>query len=129
MAAEQDRYDPYDPVALENPYEAYRELREHDPVHLHPGRGGDRDFHVLSRFEDIWESVRRPDVFSSANGITFRDETAELNLAPTIVMLDPPVHTRLRGLIGAAFTPRRVLRLEDELRAFVRRRIELMERK
>ena len=62
-------------------------------------------------------------------GITFRNEPAELGLAPTIVMLDPPVHTRLRGLIGSAFTPRRVARLEDELRAFVRSRIDLMERK
>jgi cytochrome P450 len=122
-------YDPYDPAALEDPYEAYRGLRDHDPVHLHEGRGGDRDFYVLSRFEDIWESVRRPHVFSSAKGITFRDETTELNLAPTIVMLDPPVHTRLRSLIGSAFTPRRVMRLEDELRAFVRSRIDLMERK
>jgi hypothetical protein len=122
-------YDPYDPTALENPYDAYRELRDHDPVHLHEGRGGDRDFYVLSRFDDIWDTVRRPDVFSSASGITFRDETTELGLAPTIVMLDPPVHTRLRGLIGSAFTPRRVARLEDELRAFVRSRIDVMERK
>jgi hypothetical protein len=122
-------YDPYDPAALETPYEAYQHLRDHDPVHLHIGRGGDRDFYVLSRFDDIWEAVRRPEVFSSAQGITFRDETSELNLAPTIVMLDPPVHTQLRSLIGSAFTPRRVLRLEDELRAFVRSRIDAMERK
>ena len=94
-----------------------------------PARGsGGANFYVLSRFEDIWNTVRRPDV-SSASGITFRNEPAELGLAPTIVMLDPPVHTRLRGLIGSAFTPTRVTRLEDELRAFVRSRIDLMERK
>jgi cytochrome P450 len=39
------------------------------------------------------------------------------------------VHTRLRALVGAAFTPRRVGELEHELRAFVRSRIDLMERK
>jgi cytochrome P450 len=122
-------YDPYDLTQLENPYPAYRQLRDHDPVHLHAGRDGDPDFYVLSRFEDIWDAVRRPDLFSSAHGITFRNETVELGLAPTIVMLDPPVHTRLRGLIGSAFTPRRVSRLEDELRTFVRARIDVMERK
>jgi cytochrome P450 len=122
-------YDPYDRALLENPYPAYRQLRDEDPVHLHAGRDGDPDFYVLSRFEDIWESVRRPDLFSSAHGITFGNEITELGLAPTIVMLDPPVHTRLRGLIGSAFTPRRVSRLEDELRTFVRGRIELMRRK
>ncbi|MDT4922924.1 MAG: cytochrome family [Pseudonocardiales bacterium] len=122
-------YDPYDPAVLENPYPAYRQLRDTDPVHLHQGQGGDGDFYVLSRFEDIWQAVRRPELFSSAQGLTFRNESRELGLAPTIVMLDPPLHTKLRGLIGAAFTPRRVLDLEDELRGFVRTRIELMERK
>jgi hypothetical protein len=120
-------YDPYDPAHLADPYPAYRRLRDHDPVHLHAGRGGDPDFYVLSRFADIWDAVRRPDVFSSAHGLTFRNEITDLGLAPTIVMLDPPVHTRLRGLVGAAFTPRRVAALEDELRTFVRGRIELIE--
>jgi cytochrome P450 len=122
------RYDPYDPVVLADPYAAYGELRDHDPVHLQAGQGGDPDFVVLSRFEDVWDAVRDTATFSSASGITFRNETAELSLAPTIVMLDPPVHTRLRGLIGAAFTPRRVSALEDEVRAFVGQRIDLMER-
>ena len=121
-------YDPYDPAALEDPYPAYQQLRDLDPVHLQAGHGGDADFYVLSRFDDIWDAVRRPDVFSSASGITFRNEIAALGLAPTIVMLDPPVHTGLRALIGSAFTPRRVARLEGELRAFVRGRIERMER-
>lgn len=122
-------YDPYDPAHLDDPYPAYQHLRDADPVHLHPGQGGDPDFYVLSRFADIWESVRRPDVFSSASGITFRNEIAELGLAPTIVMLDPPVHTRLRSLIGSAFTPRRVTQLESELRAFTGARIDDMQRK
>jgi cytochrome P450 len=122
-------YDPYDPAVLEDPYPAYRQLRDHDPVHRHAGRHDDPDFYVLSRFADIWEAVRRPDLFSSAHGITFRNEISDLGLAPTIVMLDPPVHTRLRGLVGSAFTPRRVSLLEDELREFVRDRITVMERK
>jgi cytochrome P450 family 130 len=122
-------YDPYEPAALENPYPGYRQLRDLDPVHRHHGRNGDGDFYVLSRFADIWDAVRRPDLFSSAQGITFRNERRDLNLAPTIVMLDPPVHTQLRALVGAAFTPKRVSQLADELRAFVRTRISALERK
>lgn len=119
-------YDPYDPASLADPYEGYRELRDDDPVHRHTGRDGDDDFYVFSRFEDIWEAVRRPDIYSSASGITFRNEITDLGLAPTIVMLDPPVHTRLRGLVGKGFTPRRVALLEDELRAFVRARVDAL---
>ena len=55
------------------------------------------------RFEHVWDAVRRPEVFSSASGLTFfRDEIGQLGLPPTIVMLDPPVQTRLRALIGRA---------------------------
>lgn len=122
-------YDPYDPAVLDDPYESYRRLRDSDPVHLHHGRGEDGEFYVLSRFADIWDAVRDTSTFSSAQGLTFRNESTALGLAPTIVMLDPPVHTRLRALIGAAFTPRRVTRLEDELREYVRARIAVMEDK
>ena len=121
-------FDAYDPAVLADPYPAYRSLRDNDPVHLHRGKGGDADFYVLSRFADIWDAVRRPETFSSAQGITFRNEIRELGLAPTIVMLDPPVHTALRSLIGSAFTPRRVAELEAGIREFARGRIAAMER-
>lgn len=117
-------YDPYDPQMLADPYPAYRWLREHDPVHRH--RDG---FWVLSRFEDIWSAVFDPAAFSSAQGITFTNEVELLGLAPNLVMLDPPRHTELRGLIRQGFTPRRVAALEDGIRAFVRGRLELIARK
>lgn len=119
-------YDPFDPVFLENPYPAYRRLRDTDPVHHHAGKP---EFWALSRHEDVWHAVRDTDTFSSACGLTFwPDEIGKLGLAPTMVMLDPPRHTRLRRLIGQGFSPRRVHLLEEEIRAFVRERIRNMER-
>lgn len=118
-------YDPFDVEVLRDPYPAYRELRELWPV-FH--RDGEPEFWALSRFADVWEAVRQPEVFSSADGLTFwPDEIARLGLAPTIVMLDPPRQTQLRALVGRAFTPRRVRDLEDEIRAFVGQRIDAME--
>ncbi len=38
--------------------------------------------------------------------------------------LDPPTHTRLRGLVGRAFTPRQVARLRPRIRAAVHRLID-----
>ena len=122
-------FDPLGPAFQVDPYPGYAWLRDHDPVHHHPADHRAPAFWVLSRFEDVWQSVRRPEVFSSASGLTFfRDEIGQLGLPPTIVMLDPPVQTRLRALIGRGFTPRRVLRLEDRLRSFVRARIHAMTR-
>ncbi|MBW8486293.1 cytochrome P450 [Actinomadura parmotrematis] len=119
-------YDPFDPAFQADPYPVYRRLRDEDPVHRHDGAPA---YWALSRFADIWDAVRDTATFSSAQGLTFYpDEIGELGLAPTIVMLDPPRHTRLRRLISSGFTPRRVAALEDRLRAFVRDRIAAMER-
>lgn len=123
-AVEHVDYDPLDAAFLADPYDTYRALRDHDPVHRHE----DPPFYALSRFEDVWAAVRDPETFSSAQGLTFYGgEIETLGLAPTIVMLDPPRQTDLRRLISHGFTPRRVAALEDDLRTFVRRRIVLME--
>jgi hypothetical protein len=117
-------YDPLDPEFLADPYPAFARLREHDPVHHHPGDHRAPAFWALSRFEHVWDAVRRPEVFSSASGVTFfDDEIGQLGIPPTIVMLDPPRQTRLRALIGRGFTPKRVTALEDRIRAFVRARL------
>jgi cytochrome P450 len=113
-------YDPFDPGFQDDPYPAYAWLREHDPVHHHPKSQQAPAYWALTRFADVWDAVRRPEDFSSAQGLTFYpDEIGQLGLAPTIVMLDPPVQTQLRGLIGRGFTPRRVAALEERIRSFV----------
>jgi cytochrome P450 len=123
-------YDPLDPEFLADPYPAFAWLREHDPVHHHPRDHRAPGFWALSRFEHVWDAVRRPEVFSSASGLTFfENEIGQLGIPPTIVMLDPPRQTRLRSLIGRGFTPRRVTALEGRIREFVRGRIEAMERR
>ena len=114
-------YDPFDPTFQDDPYPAYAELRENDPVHHHAKTPQAPAYWALTRFADVWDAVRRPEDFSSAQGLTFYpDEIGQLGLAPTIVMLDPPVQTQLRGLVGKGFTPRRVAALEDDIRTFVR---------
>ena len=120
------RYEPLDPGFNDDPYPGYRHLRDDDPVHHH----GDPPFWALSRFADIWDAVREPSVFSSAQGLTFYpDEIAQLGLAPTIVMLDPPRHGELRRLIARGFTPRRVAELEPMIREFVRERLDVLREK
>jgi hypothetical protein len=93
-------------------------------VHHHQADHRAPAFWALSRFEHVWDAVRRPEVFSSASGLTFfEDEIGQLGIPPTIVMLDPPRQPRLRALIGRGFTPRRVMALEDRIRSFVRIRL------
>ncbi|MFD4367329.1 cytochrome P450 [Rhodococcus sp. NPDC058521] len=119
-------YDPFDPAFLADPYPAYRELRAFDPVHRYTG-GEVPPFWSLSRFDDVWNAVRDTETYSSAQGLTFvPDEIGKLGLAPTIVMLDPPRHGQLRGLIGKGFTPRRIAALEDKIRGYVKLRLDMI---
>jgi cytochrome P450 len=124
------KFDPLDPAFLADPYPGYAWLRDNEPVHHRERDHRAPGFWALSRFEHIWDAVRRPEVFSSASGLTFfRDEIDQLGLPPTIVMLDPPVQTRLRALIGRGFTPRHVTRLEDSIRSFARSQVAEMSRR
>jgi cytochrome P450 len=123
-------FDPLDPAFLADPYPGYAWLRDNEPVHHRERDHRAPGFWALSRFEHIWDAVRRPEVFSSASGLTFfRDEIGQLGLPPTLVMLDPPAQTRLRALIGRGFTPRHVTRLEDTIRSFARGRVAEMSKR
>lgn len=105
-----------------SPFEMYRTLRDHDPVH----HVIDDDYWVLTRHADVFRAVRDTDTFSSAQGLTFTyDERAAAGLdqVSPMVFLDPPDHTAFRRLVAAGFTPRRVADVEPDVRRFVRERL------
>ena len=105
------------------PWSMYEALRDEDPVH-HVEAG---DYWVLSRFADVFAAARDTETFSSAQGLTFEygeREQAGLSEADPMVMMDPPVHTAFRRLVGKGFTPRHVTEIEPAVRAFVVERVE-----
>jgi cytochrome P450 len=112
-------YDPLDPATQQDPYPAYRRLRDDDPVHRTA-----RGYWVLSRFEDVFQAALDTATYSSAEGLTFEEnEIVKLGLKPTLVMMDRPEHSTFRRLISRGFTPRKVAGLEPAIRAFVRARV------
>lgn len=102
-------YDPYDPRVHENPFSIYRELRDQHPVYFN----SEKNFWALSRFGDVMSAVNDAETFSSADGITIEGGG---NLLPMMIMMDPPKHDRLRGIVNRAFTPRRIAELEPRIR-------------
>lgn len=114
------RYVPFGAATWRDPFPLYRRLRDEDPLHWSEEAG----CYVLSRFEDVFGAARDTATFSSAQGLTFRNEVEELGLAPTIVMMDPPDHTHYRRLVNRGFTPRQVDEIEPAVREFVAARIE-----
>jgi len=111
-------YTPFGRDTWRDPFTLYRRLRDEDPVHRSPD-----GYWVLSRFQHVFDAARDTTTFSSAHGLTFHDEREELGLAPTIVMMDPPDHSRSRRLVSRSFTRRHVAGLEADLRPLVRARL------
>jgi cytochrome P450 len=113
-------FEPFGADTWRDPHSVYRTLREEDPVHWASELG----CFVLTRFEDVFRAARDTETFSSAQGLTFSNEIEALGLAPTIVMMDPPDHTRFRRLVSRGFTPRQVAEIEPAVRSFVNDRLD-----
>ncbi len=113
-----------------DPWDAYRRLRDHDPVHHVPaGRFPEMgEFWVLSHFADVFRAARDTTTFSSAQGLTPGDNAMEMfeGRAAPIVMLDPPDHTQMRRLVSRPMTPRKVANSAPAVRDFVDQRFDEM---
>lgn len=100
-----------DPDTIQDPYPAYRWLRDEAPVHLWERDGHPRD--------GIWLVSRHADVRAlvADDRLTKRAERVGLEpgVPPILMFLDPPEHTRLRRFAAATFTRRQVERLRDEV--------------
>jgi cholest-4-en-3-one 26-monooxygenase len=91
------------------PHDVWKALRAAAPVaRLEPT--GFHPFWAITKHADIVEVSSRPEIFSSAYGITLAP--LEQPLVPLgsemLVMLDPPRHHRVRKLASKRFTPRAV---------------------
>lgn len=105
-----------DPAAVADPYPHYRTLREQAPIFQTSITGT----WVLSRFADARALLRDPRAGSGAgltedrvgiDGSRRRQRSGPLSM----LFLNPPDHTRIRGLVSRAFTPRRVEQLRPEV--------------
>jgi cytochrome P450 len=103
-------FNPLAPETIEDPYSLYDQLRAEDPVHQNPA-----GIWVLSRYADVALSLR--DARFGRRG--FRELiTARFGgpgFANSMILQDPPDHTRLRTLVSKAFTPRAIEALRGQI--------------
>ena len=113
-----------DPAARD---EVFARLRAERPVSWHrPAEtdlmpnSADPGFWALTRHADIVAASRNPEVFASGQefgGVMLEDVPAEvLEAAHSILAMDAPRHVKQRKLISSVFTPRRVARIEEQIR-------------
>ena len=120
-AAQIPDFNPLDPAFIANPYPTYHRLRAAAPVWRSP-----IGFNVVTRYDDA-ALVLRDRRFGKGylENITKRygpdivNEPAFASMSRTMLVLDPPDHTRLRGLVTKAFTARRVEAMRPQIAAVV----------
>jgi hypothetical protein len=116
-------FNPLDPAFHEDPYPFYRRLRERDPVHRSPF-----GFWVVTRYADVVAILSDPrfghpdyQVEARRSGPANAFRTLR---STSMIMLNPPDHTRLRRLVGEVFTPAFVAALRPRVQALADRLLD-----
>lgn len=107
------------PAFRADPYSRYAELRLRAPVcQVDPG-----GLFAVSRYSDVVTVLKNPDRFSSRGfKMAWQPPWVGHNpLANSILAMDGPDHTRLRGLVARAFNAPAIARLEAQARALSER--------
>lgn len=101
-----------------NPYPLYQRLRSEDPVHWDPFLPA----WVVTRYADVVTVFQRFSAYRpptpeqlEALGLQALKPLAQV-MVHQMLFLDPPAHTRIRGLASKAFTPSRVEVLRGHIR-------------
>lgn len=112
-----------------DPYPYLDEIRERDPVHWsYVLRGW-----LLSRHADVLEFLRDPATSKEMRNVRRRSPMADPRFergpddTASMLVLDPPDHTRLRSLVSQAFTPRAVARLQPRIEAIANELLDALE--
>jgi cytochrome P450 len=104
---------------------SFSELRTARPLSWHPPveesllpDPTDPGFWAVVRHQDVVDISRNPEVFVSGQGVLFENVPVELlESSQSFLAMDSPRHTKVRRLVSAAFTPRQIARIEDQIAA------------
>jgi pimeloyl-[acyl-carrier protein] synthase len=119
---ELSRIDLYGPEVIADPYPIYRLLREAGPVVTVGGIKQVTTFELCDRV--LKDTTFGRGAYEQLIKQAIGDGPLYESLRRWILYLDPPDHTRLRGLVMRAFTPRAVARLRERITEFVDRLVD-----
>lgn len=108
------------------PQDVFADLRRQPGLAWNQGSGETTGFWSVGRMADLVAVSRDPVTFSSELGhiqIYDIDEDVRAKRA-SMIDLDPPIHTHLRRLVSAAFTPRHVNSYESAIRDRVNAKLD-----
>ena len=117
----------FTPEMIADPYPIYAQLREGSPVLELP----DANLVILSRYQDIQLLLRSRTMGHEDDSMYTEEQLAEMNenaalrnLRETMLLKNPPDHTRLRSLVVKAFDARRVEAMRERIRTIAHELID-----
>jgi cytochrome P450 len=114
-------YDPFDFEIDDNPYPAWKRLREEEPLYYNEKH----DFYALSRYDDVSRELPNFQTYRSGRGTTMDIIKSGLEVPPGVILFeDPPLHDLHRRLLSKVFTPRRMEAIEPLTRQFCERALD-----
>ncbi len=113
-------WDPLDQKYKVDPHPIWKRLRDEAPLYYNERH----DFYAVSRFADVDAFSRDPQTFCSSHGTVMEMITANPTEMEIMIFMDPPEHTRYRRLVSKAFTPRRMMVLEEDIRRLCARLLD-----
>ncbi|MEU1076489.1 MULTISPECIES: cytochrome P450 [unclassified Streptomyces] len=111
---------------ITDPYGVYEQLRTTSPVHRIQGTDGQPAW-IVTRYEDVRAGLADPRLSldkKHAQAGNYQGLRLPPALDANLLNMDPPDHTRIRRLVGKAFTPVRVHQLRTPIRAIADRLLE-----
>ncbi|BAC73960.1 cytochrome [Streptomyces avermitilis] len=113
---------------LADPYAVYDRLRDTAPVHRIAGTDG-KPAWLVTRYDDVREGLANPllslDKKHALPG-NYRGLALPPALDANLLNMDAPDHTRIRRLVGRAFTLRRVEQLREPVRETAHRLLDAL---
>jgi cytochrome P450 len=108
-----------------DPEAAWAELRAGHSVRWN-ARAGGKGFWVVIGYREAVQVLKDTAVFRSEHGMRVdgNPAAAEAAAGKLLIVSDAPRHAKIRKVMGSAFTPRMVARLEQNMRAIVRRELD-----
>jgi cytochrome P450 len=103
-----------DPEFHANPHPAYESWRREGPVRPVKLAGG-VDAWLVTRYDEARRALSDPRLSKSRGGPGVLSADLDRALSSHMLAVDPPDHTRLRRLVSAAFTARRIEALRPRI--------------
>lgn len=106
--------------ALREPFEHYRAIRNLGPV----VRLENPDVYAISRYADVQNALRSPEVLISGKGVGFNDHINAIVEQPPVIQSDGDRHRRLRSVLSKPLMPAALKERRSMLLEMITTRIE-----